>query len=487
MCGVGAIVRFTGESVVDEALELMAGLQNRGQEACGIAVAHTHDRTKLTRIRKTAIPANETLADPKWLQDVAENLQGNAAIIHTRYATALDSERNQRAAQPHFHEHNTERLVVASNGDIPYCTRIRRELEEKGYRFASKCDAEVLAHLLGEYIHQVGMTEEDAFLKVCGELDAAFSLVAILPSCRVFAMRDRWGIRPLYLVRFADGAAVCSESTLIDHFGPVEEVPAGSLVTIDGNGQVKILSVQHDKPLSRCSMEFFYFSQPTSMIGGRSYAAIRNQLGAKIAEGVFQEIQKQNLPPPDFTCSVPYSGDDAAEGCADRLTQLTIGETGKTIPLRSVIRKDRFVNKRMFQQEETTRRKLIATKFKIDISRVKGKIILIVDDSIVRGDQSSQLVRMLFDAGAKAVYYASTAPPMPHPCFFGINTPNRKKLIAHGRTVEQIRQMIGCNLLYYLPIEALYEVFGNDCFCTACFNGNYPMPVPNGEVELAEI
>lgn len=484
MCGVGAILRFTGESVVEEALELMAGLQNRGQEACGIAVTHTFDRTKLTRIRKTATPAHEILANAVWVGEVLSELRGNAAVVHTRYATALDSGRDARAAQPHFHDHNTKRLIVASNGDLPYCGHIRRELEDKGYDFASNCDAEVLAHLLGEAIFGDGMSEEEAFLHLCQTLDGAFSLCAITPSRRIFAMRDRWGLRPLGLARFDDGIAFCSEPALIEHFGAVEELPAGTLVTADGNGKVKYHTVAHPKPLSRCSMEYFYFSQPTSTIEGESFATIRFRLGQELAEQMYAELRAKNLPMPDLATSVPYSGDDAAEGFVQRFNELCLADDLPPIHLASVIRKDRFVPKRLFQQEETARRQLIATKFRIDRTRVKGKRVVIIDDSIVRSDQSTQLTHMVYRAGAESVYYGSTAPMMPHPCFFGINTPNRSKLVAHGRTLEQIREKIGCKVLCYLPIEALYRVVGHHHFCTGCFTGNYPMSVPENGNEI---
>jgi len=463
MCGVFGVISFEGTNVTPLTLESLNHLQNRGQDSTGFAAGLTSEYSVPTRFWKEPGSASSHFTRER-VEELSSRYPGDVGIGHVRYATA--SQRDRRNAQPHYYDAGGNLIIVVSNGDIPFSEEIREKLAQK-YPFASQCDAEVIAKLLGQAWVKNG-SEEEAFIKVGETLSGAFSLAAITPSKRLFVMRDPLGFHPLWWAKNDEAFFVCSESALLKGIGPVHEVERGTLITISAGGLINFLPFK--KALPRfCLMEVYYLARPDSYLDGKTtFSKARQNLGRMIAK----EWKRKAYPLPDLVAPVLYSGSHAGQGCAIELG----------IPYIEAVFKDRFGG-RVFQQDEVDRKLRLASKFSV-FSEVKGKRVMVVDDSIVRGDQSRVVVGLMREAGAKEVYYCSTAPPFRGPCFFGINTPDPNRLIAHGRTEEEVRQKIGADILYYLSLESTFETLGSNHFCTGCFNGQYPLPVPERREEV---
>lgn len=476
MCGTCASCSFKRKTVTPEILETLGLIQNRGQDSVGLATTNSRHRGVPTRHWKEPGSAhkwfNRETGGP-LVDRLLRELRGDVGIGHVRYATA--SLRDGKNAQPHYFDFGGQKIILASNGDIPFCERERRRLKRKGYPFASRCDAEVLAKSLGDHLWTYGGSEEDAFIHMGQTLQAAYSLSAITPSKRLFVMRDPYGFRPYWWTKNKDGFHVCSESAVIASFGKPYEVEPGTLMTVDTTGKIEVHRFA-DCPIRRCLMEYYYYARPDSLFdsSGELIDGIRFQLGVELA----REISRAGYPIPEVVIPVPYSGNPAAEGCAAELHKL----------FRTAIIKDRF-SERIFQQDEMARSELVRRRFSVNPGPLVhkktgiGKVVVVVDDSIVRGDQARALVPDLRAAGAGTIIYAATAPPHRFPCFFGINTPDPERLIAHGKTEKQVKRLIRADHLHYLTLDSTFRLLGRD-FCTACFTGDYPLPVPAGRAEV---
>jgi amidophosphoribosyltransferase len=439
VCGFIFFISFGGDNMVPKILERIPNLQNRGRDAMGIVGASGYDFSQPVRFWKDSGSPEERLRPEDIAKlEVLPRICGEIALGHVRYATA--SERNQRNAQPHYFDHGGRSLFVVSNGDIPFCGKERETLKALGYPFASSCDAEVLAKRLGHEIFEKHRNEL-AVYKELMSMNAAFSLASVTPSRKVVVMRDKHGFRPAYYAQNENGLAACSESALIDDFGEVKELPPGSMLVVDVQGRVELIQVVPSEPRF-CLMEPFYFSRPDSVWHGFSFSYWRYRLGLQLG----QEWKEQGLPEPDIVSYVPRSGEHAAYGVAEAL--------GKKV--RSVVLKDNY-SVRIFQGAGQSRIQLANDKFRVEISPdVQGQIILLIDDSIVRGDQIRVLTKKLLQAGAKAVYYASTAPPYRFACFYGINTPDPEMLIARNRTEAEVAREVGVAALHYLSLLSVY-------------------------------
>lgn len=464
MCGVFGVVSFNGTNVTPLVLESLACLQNRGRDSVGFAIGSTSECSVPIRFWKEPGSADSWFTRER-ANELFSRYPGDVGIGHVRYATA--SQRDRRNAQPHYFDSGGNLIILVSNGDIPFCKEVRKKLAKK-FPFASRCDAEVVAKLLGQAWIKNG-SEEEAFIEVGKTLSGAFSLTAITPSKRLFVMRDPLGFHPLWWTKNDEVFFVCSESALLERIGPVYEVERGTLVTVSTSGAINFLPF--GKALPRfCLLEAYYFARPDSRLNGEiTFFKARQELGRMIA----REWRRKGYPLPDLVAPVLYSGSPAGQGCAIELG----------IPYIEAIFKDRFGG-RVFQEDEVDRKLRLASKFSVFAEEVEGKKVMVIDDSIVRGDQSRLVVHLMREAGAKEIYYCSTAPPFRGPCFFGINIPDPNRLIAHHRTEEEVRQEIGADILHYLSLPGTFEVLGSNNFCTGCFNGQYPLPVPERGEEV---
>lgn len=482
MCGVAAVVslRNPEENVMKLVMRLVSNIQNRGTDSVGLGAVGLIGKPNIHWKKVGSAQDNFNKVE---LELIEEEFDGSRpiAIGHVRYATA--SERDKYNAQPHFCGLGGQRFVIASNGDIPFCDEERAKLIIEGkYQFESTCDSEVIAKLIGDAWFYNNKNEEDAFLRVGKTLQGAFSLVAITPSKRLFIMRDSLGFRPLWYVidKAREFLYVCSESAVIQKITgviPLEVMP-GELIVVDPFHPTKQITKYNfsDNSVPRfCLMELYYFTRPDSRYSAtdpRTMAGIRFLFGAKLAE----EWGNLGYPRPDIICPLPFSGNPAAEGFSF--------VTG--IPCIGAISKDRFSSPRIFMEDDISREELteeklnaIADFFTGILKIIHVKTALVIDDSIVRGQQSRRVIELLRRVGCQEVYYGSTAYLYSYPCFFGINTPDRNHLIANNRTMEEVRKEIGADELYYLSLEGTYQAIGHRNFCDACFTGNYPIPVPS--------
>lgn len=467
MSGVCGSCNYQCKTVTPEILELLGLLPSRGQDSLGLATTDSRKGDEPTRHWKELGPPDQWFSRKTGgplVRKLLRELRGDVGIGHVQQATT--SLLTSADAQPHYCDRGGKKIVVANDGGIPFCARERNRLKHKGYPFASCCNAEVFAKLIGDHLWTHHGTEEDAFMQVGRTLSAAYSLVAIMPSKRLFAMRDPHGFHPLWYVENSDGFHVSSESHIISGFGQPCEVEPGTFVTVEVSGKVEARRFAR-KPIRRCLMGYYYVTRPDAIsdCSDGTIDEIRFQLGRRLA----QEIKAAGYPPPEVVIPVPFSGISAATGCAAELR----------VSLRLGIMKDRYAG-RIFLQDERARSTLVQQRFAINPQAVEGRVVVVVDDSIVRGDQARVLVPMLRAAGARVIIYTATAPPHRHPCFYGIGTPNPRRLIAHGKSEEQVREEIGTDYLYYLSLESTFQVLGSHNFCAACFTGDYPLPVPSG-------
>ena len=475
MCGVTGRISFNGRDVISEILDDLIHLQNRGRDATGFVVGYSNQLTPYVPWKKPASAGSLFGKESEAKADtLIKRYKGNLGVGHVRYTTAGEpGENDNSGTQPHGFKHGGQSVVLASNGDIPFREDMRESLEQlHGCRLASNCDAEVLVNLVGLQVFRDRQDEVTAFANVGRSLQAAFSLAAMTPSGKLLGMRDPWGFRPLFWAKNHNGAMICSEmAPMKRHFKRgIHEVEPGTIVMFTDTGEVSIHRFSEPNP-HFCLMEVFYFSQPNSTYRGTSFNELRYRLGVQAA----REWLEAGYPLPDLVSEMPQSGGPAAQGVAHTLGCL----------LRNVVHKDRFGVTRNFMGRSADRVKQAEDNLDIIKEAVRGKVVMLVDDSVVRADQAKVVCVKLRRAKAKAVLYISTAPPYRYPCFFGLNTPEIKRLIAHGLTVEQVQAAIPyLDQLHYLSLEGSLKVLGGTGFCTGCFTGQYPMPVPDSKPEV---
>lgn len=473
MCGLFAVACLLNPDadVLAMALEGLTTIAHRGNKQ-GVGAAVSGPNGPLAPWKRDDSINNLTPADVAGLR--AQGYCGNPAGAHLRYATASDP--TVADAQPHESDptDGKPRWVVASNGDIPFYDQERQRLEDKGYSFASCCDAEVIANLLLDIYLANGGTreaEEIAVMQVVEQLEAAFSMWILAPSGRMFAARDLVGFRPLWSALDNEYFYLCSEPAplhVLSH--PPVEVRPGHIIIVDPfakrGAQLRYMQSRLVRPKRFCLMEVAYFSRPDSYISGtdrRSFHWLRYQLGLRIGQQWIKDV----LPKPDLVCPIPFSGNPSAQGYGEALK----------IPYLGAIFKNRFVG-RVFQIPDGSRLVELQRNISIIPEHVMGKKVAVSDDTNVRGHQGKHAVQMLFEAGAAEVYQILSMPPYIHRCRMGINTPDEEKLIAFQRSIEEVRQIIGADILYYPTIDMVYEVLGHRDFCAGCFTGEYPISMP---------
>lgn len=446
-CGVFGIYLPGGEVAQITYYGLYA-LQHRGQESAGIAVADG----KEIRLHKGMglVPA---VFQDKDLQ----SLKGYIACGHVRYSTTGAS--SPINAQPLVFRYAKGMLAVAHNGNLVNAYELRKNLTARGSLFQSTIDTEVIINLLARH-SQGGI--EDAVHKTMIDLKGSYSLV-IMTQDKLLGVRDPHGIRPLCLGRLGDGYVIASESCALDTVGAafLRDVEPGEVVVIDGNGLHSRQALPPQK--QTCIFEYIYFARPDSRIDGFGVNWCRRQMGRQLAREAPRDV--------DVVISVPDSGTAAARGYAEELG----------LPFEEGLMKNRYIGRTFIQPSQALRELAVRLKLNPIISVVKDKRLVLVDDSIVRGTTSRRIVKMLREAGAKEIHLLISSPPILHPCYYGIDTSERSELIAAQKSVEEIAQYIGVDSLHYLSLEGLLAVFQADVnqgFCTACFNGQYPVPIP---------
>ena len=386
-------------------------------------------------------------------------MPAHLAIGHVRYSTTGSS--LLRNTQPLLVRYAGGQISLAHNGNLTNAREIRLDLEKRGYVFQTSIDSEVIVNLIAR---STKTTIEEKIIDSLQGVEGAYCLT-IMTEEKLIGVRDPHGFRPLCVGKTATGEwVVASESCALDAVGAelVRDVEPGEMVVIDENGPVFRKFAEHCRR-AVCVFEYIYFARADSVIDGQSVYEARYNMGRTLArESKFKA---------DIVISVPDSGTAAALGYSY--------ESG--IPFAEGLMKNRYIGRTFIQPEQKNRSSSVRIKLNAIASVVKGKSVIMVDDSIVRGTTSGKIVRLLKEAGAKEVHMCVSSPPISYPCFYGIDTSVRKELIAATKTVEEIRQIIGADSLHYLTLEGLSDSIPKlpgKTLCSACFDGNYPANIP---------
>ena len=451
-CGVVGIYA-PGEDVATLTYFALFALQHRGQESAGIAVS---DGRRLV-VHKDMGLVNQVFRDTSLAA-----LEGDLAIGHCRYSTTGAS--SWVNAQPMYRETPTGGgLALGHNGNLVNTAELGRKLEQQ-----PRNDSELMASLLAK---DVDVSLEEAIMRTAPLFTGAYSVV-VMDEQRLHAFRDPNGVRPLQIGRLpAGGWVVASETAALDIVGAVyvRDVLPGEVVTIDGNGlRSRIFAAPTP---TFCLFEWVYLARPDHRQDGRSVLYARREMGRQLARESHVEA--------DIVLPVPEAGRDAAAGYA--------AESG--LPFADGLVKNRYVGRTFIQPTQTLRQLGIKLKLSPVREVVEGRRLVVVDDSIVRGNTSRQLVAMLREVGAREVHLRITSPPITDPCYYGIDMATRAELVGADLSVEEIRDFIGCDSLHYVSLNGLIASTPHqrEKLCTACFSGEYPIPVPGEHEELAQI
>jgi amidophosphoribosyltransferase len=445
MCGVFGI-RSEERDVSRLAYFGLFALQHRGQESAGIAVS---DSGRLTVLRDMGLVAQ--VFDEQQLQA----LPGELAIGHTRYSTT--GANRWANAQPLIHHGRSRTVALGHNGNLVNVEDLREELTADGVTLASGSDSEVIAALIAR--DPAALPEAEA--RSMRLLEGAYSVTALSEEILV-AFRDPFGFRPLTLGRLGDDWVVASETCALDLIGAdvVRDVQPGEVVWIDADG----LHAMQALPAGRnalCIFEHVYFARPDSSVGGSEVHGARVRMGERLAAEAPVDA--------DLVIGIPDSGTPAAIGFSQ----------ASGIPFDEGLIKNRYVARTFIQPDQEMREQGVRMKFNT-LSEIKGRRVVAVEDSIVRGTTTRQIVAMLFDAGAREVHMRVASPPIVSPCFYGIDFGDDEQLVAARRSVEEMRELIGATSLAYLSVEGMQEAtrLPEDSVCRACFTRDYPTRVP---------
>ena len=461
-CGVFGVLGVS-DAANFVALGLHA-LQHRGQEAGGI-VAHDPVHGFNSAHRFGYVRDNFTNAS------LMQTLPGPLAIGHVRYSTAGKKGAVIRDVQPFFGEFSMGGAAIAHNGNITNANALRRELIERGSIFQSSSDSECIIHLMARSLQRtIPERMEDALRRVEG----AFSVVAMTRT-KLIGVRDPLGVRPLVLGRIGeDGWALSSETCALDIIGAeyIREIEPGEMVVIDANKGLESHFPFRKQSPRFCIFEHVYFSRPDSIIGGRSVYETRRQIGVELAREAAVEA--------DLVCPVPDSGTPAAIGYAH--------ESG--IPFGMGIIRNQYMGRTFIEPTEQIRNMGVRLKLNVNRALIRGKRVVLVDDSVVRGTTSRKIKEMILDAGAAEVHFRIASPPTAWPCFYGVDTPEREKLLAATMSEDEMRDHLGVDSLKFISLDGLYRAAGEaggrnaKCpqYCDACFSGEYPV-APSDMIE----
>ncbi len=453
-CGVFGIFA-PGEDVARLTYFGLFALQHRGQESAGIMVS---DGCDIKWYKEMGLVTQ--IFDERTLSQ----LQGHIAIGHTRYSTTGSSV--LRNAQPLHCAWGDGTVAIAHNGNLINTEELRAEMEAEGVPFGTTNDSEVIARMIAT---QQDKTLEDAVAHTMTRLQGAYSVV-ILTEDKLIGIRDPVGNRPLCLgIHNNKNYVLASETCALNTVGAqyIREVEPGEMIVIDRNG----LRERQVVPVERratCMLEFIYFARPDSTLYGRGLHDCRRRMGHELARE--HPVSILGIPGADMVMPIPDTGTPAAIGFAE----------ASGIPYGEGVVKNRYIQRTFIQPDQRMREAGVRMKLMPIKEALAGKRVVMVDDSIVRGTTTGQVVKLLFDAGAAEVHVRITAPPVRFPCFYGIDMANQEDLVAAKHTVEEIRQMIGATSLGYLSLSGVAKAIGipDDKFCRACFDGDYPIEIP---------
>jgi amidophosphoribosyltransferase len=428
-------------------------LQHRGQESSGIV---SSDRRDLYSHRAMGLVADI------FNRDVLGKLPGDHAIGHNRYSTAGSSE--LKNAQPFVVETGFGSIAVAHNGNLVNALELRQDLESEGAIFQSTMDTEVVVHLMARSEHR---DLPGRLVEALHRIKGSYSLL-ILSDDQLLAVRDPNGFRPLVLGRLADSVVIASETCALDLIGAKfeREIEPGELVVVDREGMRSYRPFGTSSPRAHCVFELIYFSRPDSLVFGRTVHDVRKRFGRRLAE--------ESPVLADVVVPVPDSGVPAALGFAE----------AAGVPFDFGLIRNHYVGRTFIEPQQSIRHFGVKLKLNPVRSVIEGKRVVVVDDSIVRGTTSRKIVKMLRAAGAAEVHMRISSPPITHPCYYGIDTPNRQELVAATHSLEQTRTYLTADSLSYLSLEGLRSVVqpGQEEFCYACFCGAYPVTFPYEEI-----
>ncbi|RKQ64044.1 amidophosphoribosyltransferase [Thermovibrio guaymasensis] len=434
-------------------------LQHRGQESAGIAV---------TDGNRIAYHRDFGLVSSVFKDENLKRLTGHVAVGHNRYSTsgASDSPDN---IQPIVVSFKNGQMAIAHNGNLVNALKLREELEEEGSIFRGTSDSEVIVHLIVKSKKKKFL---DKLMDALGKLKGAYSLL-VMTNKKLIAIRDPWGFRPLCMGELDGSPVFASETCAFDLIGAkyIRDVEPGEIVLIE-NGQMRSYRIPGSEGArkSQCIFEFVYFARPDSKIFGRSVYEVRKEFGRRLA--------RENPVEADIVVPVPDSGVVPALGYSQ--------ESG--IPFELALIRNHYVGRTFIKPQQKMRDIGVKVKLNPVPELLKGKRVIVIDDSIVRGTTSRKIVRMLREAGAKEVHMRISSPPTKWPCYFGIDTPTKEQLIASSHSVEEICHYIEADSLGYLSLEGMIEAAGGgkENFCTACFDGDYPIEVPETIIKQAK-
>ncbi len=421
-------------------------LQHRGQEGCGIVAV---DNRMFKRIK------GEGLVTEIFDEEKLSTLAGDMAIGHVRYSTS--GGRSIENVQPFLFRHNTGDFALAHNGNLVNSRELKRWLENRGSLFHSTSDSEILAHLIKK--DNDGRKRIHSIIDALNMIEGAFAFL-IMTGNRLYACRDKYGLRPLSIAKLNGGYVVSSETCAFDVVGAefIRDVEPGEIVVIDREG-LRSVDYSMYKHHNMCAMEYIYFARPDSDIEGCNVHAFRKESGKLL----YREAPVEA----DIVVGVPDSSLSAAIGYSE----------ASGIPYEMGLIKNRYVGRTFIQPSQAMREKGVRMKLSAIRSIVQGKRVVLIDDSIVRGTTSRRIVTLLREAGAAEVHLRIASPPITHPCFYGVDTSTYEELIAAqvGKDIEKIRETVGADSLAFLSKKALFWAAGDRHeLCLACFNGKYP-------------
>ncbi|MDD5067909.1 MAG: amidophosphoribosyltransferase [bacterium] len=446
MCGIFGV--FNNKEAAELTYLGLYALQHRGQESCGIV---STDKKKFYQ------SIGMGLISDVFQKDVLSGLKGNSAIGHSRYSTAGSTVLDN--AQPISIKFIGNDLAIAHNGNLCNYRSLRLKLEKEGSIFQTTSDSEVILHLIARSRRN---TLEERIKDALEKVKGAYSIL-FLTQDKMIAVRDPLGIRPLCLGKVKNSFIVSSETCAFDLLGAryIRDIEPGEMAVFSGKGLVS-RKIFRSPRKACCIFEYVYFSRPDSKVFGRPVYTIRREFGRQLAREL---AGRMNLKNADIVIPVPDSANVAAVGFSEQ----------SGIPYEIGFIRNHYIGRTFIEPEQRIRDFGVKIKYNPVNEALKGKEIILVDDSIVRGTTSRKLIRMLRKAGVKKIHHVISSPPIRYSCFYGIDTPVRDKLIASHKNIEQIRKFIEVDSLYYLSLDGMVRSTGmkkND-FCLACFNGDY--------------
>ena len=454
-CGVFGI--FGHREAANLAYLGLYALQHRGQESAGIAAS---DGTTI-RVSKAMGYVNEAFDE-----EALAKLPGTAAVGHVRYSTAGES--RIANAQPIVVDSVHGQLALCHNGNLVNASELRETLVRDGAIFQASSDSEVVVNLFARSRRE---TAEAAIVEALGQVRGAYSFVMMIKD-RIIGARDPNGFRPLAIGRLGDAWVICSETCAMDLIEAtyVRDVEPGEVVVVSAQG-LKSLKPFAPAPHAQCVFEHVYFARPDSYVFGESVNAVRTEFGRTLA--------RESRVDADVVVPIPDSGVCAASGYAE----------AAGIPMRMGLIRNHYVGRTFIEPQNSIRHFGVKVKLNAVRDILEGKRVILVDDSIVRGTTSRKIVKMVRGAGAREVHMRISCPPTISPCFYGVDTPTRKELIAATHTLEDIRKYLGADSLAYLSLDGLTGAVsgGSSRYCTSCYTGRYPVAFPKDEAAYLQL